>query len=90
MSSAIAGVNLPANVVTLMRLLLGAVEQAGTPELVVVRLSEVYGSLITLEHLQRLSQANATRLYQHADALAAGRERALGLEAMPAHPPVEG
>lgn len=87
MSNAIDGVSLPANVVGLMRHMLEAVENADTLELVAVRLGEVYGSLKTLERLQRLSLANATRLFQHAQALATARDRALELEAMPTYPP---
>jgi hypothetical protein len=77
MSNAIIGIALPANVVDMVRWMLADLINAPDSLSVAVKLGEVYGSLMTLERLQRLNHANAGRIYQHAADLAREREKVL-------------
>ena len=77
MSNAIIGIALPANVVEVVRLMLEDLSRAPNEQAVAYRLGELDGSFRTLERLQRLTYANAGRLYAHASAIAHERERVL-------------
>jgi hypothetical protein len=79
MSNAIAGVNLPANVVRMVRAMLDNLGRSSTPAMVALRMAELYGVLRALECLQRLNAANAGRVYAHAEELASQREKVLAV-----------